>query len=720
MRRLSRSICIAEHPKSTAMLTKRTLLSAALTGLTISSTLAQTADTIYQNGSILTMAGKVPAYVEALAVKDGKITLAGTKDAALKMKGKTTKIVDLGGKTLLPGFLDPHSHYINSLLVANQCQLYAPPSGPGKDVPSIIAELKKFAADRQIQKGDFIMGYGYDDTVMPDGRLLNRGDLDEAFPDNPVRIDHVSMHGAVFNSLALKKYGITAETKTPPGGVIVRKPGTEEPWGLIMETAFLPVMEQAEPMTTQQEVDWTLAGQMLYAQAGITTAHEGASHLPQIQTIKRASEAGANLIDVIAYPFITDVDKVLAEVPLSEWGKYHNRFKIGGVKITMDGSPQGRTAAFTTPYLAGGPAGEIDWKGELTFPQDLANKMVKKVYDMNVPLNLHCNGDAAIDGFLEAYEFARDGDYSRPWNVTTIHTQFMRKDHIPKFVKYKVRPSFYTLHTFYFAEAHLANRGKQQSMYISPMRDAIDAGLRPTNHTDFVVAPLDQMMVLSSAVNRISRAGAEIGPDQRVTPYEGLKCMTEWVAEQYDEQATKGTLESGKHADLVILDKDPLKVDPLAIRDIKIVETIKEGVTIFPAPTDRKTPTVKNDSKTYTWTAHVCDMADINQAANKDWTLVTLDGEKITTERPHTMNFSGGKLSVFGGLNRLTASYALVGKSVTMGEISSTKMAGPPELMALESKFAKILASVSNFHVHGDELELLSDGKVVAVLRANN
>ncbi|HRX56414.1 MAG TPA: amidohydrolase family protein, partial [Verrucomicrobiales bacterium] len=133
-----------------------------------------------------------------------------------------------------------------------------------------------------------------------------------------------------------------------------------------------------------------------------------------MQTIKRASEAGANLIDVIAYPFITDVDKVLAEVPLSEWGKYHNRFKIGGVKITMDGSPQGRTAAFTTPYLAGGPAGEIDWKGELTFPQDLANKMVKKVYDMNVPLNLHCNGDAAIDGFLEAYEFARDGDYSRP------------------------------------------------------------------------------------------------------------------------------------------------------------------------------------------------------------------------------------------------------------------------------------------------------------------
>ncbi|MFZ5832817.1 MAG: amidohydrolase, partial [Planctomycetota bacterium] len=496
-------------------------LIAALCGFMSTAAFAQTADTIYHNGSILTMAGKTPTYVEALAVKEGKIALAGSKADALKMKGDATKVVDLDGKALLPGFLDAHSHYINSLLVANQCKLYAPPSGPGKDVPSIIAELKKYAAERKIPKGEIIMGYGYDDTVMPDGRLLNRDDLDAAFPDNPVRIDHVSMHGGVMNSLALRKYGISAATKTPPGGVIVRKPGTEEPWGLIMETAFLPVFEQAEPMTEQQEVEWTRAGQMLFAEAGVTTAHEGATHLPQFQTMRRASEAGANIIDVIAYPFVTEIDKVLAEYPVTEWCKYKNRFKVGGVKITLDGSPQGRTAFFTTPYLTGGPGGEEDWRGEPTFPQDLANRMVKKVYDLNVPLTLHCNGDASIDAFLTAYEFARAGDYSRPWNVTTIHTQFIRKDQIPKFAKYKVRPSFYTLHTFYFAEAHIANRGKEQAMYISPMRDAINAGLRPTNHTDFVVAPLDQMMMLWSAVNRISRAGAEIGPGQRVTVFEG-------------------------------------------------------------------------------------------------------------------------------------------------------------------------------------------------------
>ena len=428
-----------------------------------------------------------------------------------------------------------------------------------------------------------VMAYGYDDTVMPDGRLLNRDDLDAAFPDNPVRVEHVSMHGAVLNSLALKKYGISAATKTPPGGVIVRKPGTQEPYGLIMETAFLPVVEKAEPMTPAQEIEWTKAGQMLYAEAGVTTAHEGASHLAQVQTMKRASAAGANVIDVVAYPFITDVDNVLKEIPLAAWGTYDKHFKIGGVKITMDGSPQGKTAAFTTPYLTGGPGGEKDWRGEPTFPQDMANAMVKRVYDMGVPLNLHCNGDASIDGFLKAYELARAGDFTKPWNVTTIHTQFMRKDQIPKFVQYKVRPSFYTLHTYYFAEAHIANRGKDQAAYISPMRDAIDAGLRPTNHTDFVVAPLDQMFMLWSAVNRISRAGAEIGSGQRVTPLEGLKAMTIWAAEQYGEQESKGSLEPGKLADLVVLDRNPLKVDKMAIKDVKVLETIKEGKTIYPA-----------------------------------------------------------------------------------------------------------------------------------------
>ena len=561
---------------------RKGLLALVIAGIAPCMAFAQEkADAIYHGGSILTMAGDRPAYVEALAVKDGKILFVGPKDKALSMRGDATKVADLGGKALLPGFIDAHGHYINSLLVANQAKLYPPPSGPGKDVPGIMAALKKFARERNIPKGELIMGYGYDDSVMPDGRLLNRDDLDAAFPDNPVRIDHVSMHGAVMNNLALKKYGYSAKTKTPPGGVIVRKPGTQEPYGLIMETAYLPIFASLPQPTKEQEVEWSKAGQMLYAQHGVTTAHEGATHLGDLEVIKRAADGGATLIDVIAYPFITDLEAVLKKYPKETWGKYENRVKIGGVKITIDGSPQGKTAFFTTPYLTGGPGGEKKWSGELAFPEEVITKAVKVVYDMGVPLNLHANGDGAIDAFLRAHEKAAAGDLGKERNVTMIHSQFVRKDQLDKYVTYKIRPSFYTLHTYYFAEAHIANRGREQAMYISPMRDAIDKGLVPTNHTDFVVAPLDQMFMMWSAVNRLSRGGEVIGADQRVTPLAALKAMTINVAQQYGEQLSKGSLEVGKLADLVVLDQNPLKVEPMKIKDVKVVETIKEGKSIY-------------------------------------------------------------------------------------------------------------------------------------------
>lgn len=406
--------------------------------------------TLYFGGDIITMAGDTPVYAEALVQREGKIIFMGSKADALATYGGKAQEVDLKGKTLLPSFIDAHSHYINALSVASQVKLYAPPAGPGKDVPTIISEIQQFVKRNNIPEGVMIMGYGYDDTVMPEGRLLNRDDLDAAFPNNPVRIDHVSMHGAVMNSLALKQFGIDANTKTPAGGIIVRKPGTNEPWGLIMETAFLPVFENAAPLTLEQEIAGTKAAQLLYASEGITTAQEGASHFPQLQTIQRATDAGVNLIDVVTFPFITDLDKTLAAYPVESWGKYNSGFKIGGVKISIDGSPQGRTAAFTTAYLTGGPGGEENWKGELFAPQDTINQGLKKVYALDVPVLFHVNGDAAIDSLITAHEFAASDDLAKPRNVTAIHAQFTRKDQIAKFVQYGIRPSFYTLHTYHF------------------------------------------------------------------------------------------------------------------------------------------------------------------------------------------------------------------------------------------------------------------------------
>jgi predicted amidohydrolase YtcJ len=542
-----------------------------------------TADVIY-TGEIVTVDDARP-IAEAVAVANGRLAAVGTRDEVLaQQRGPATRVVDLGGNTLLPAFIDPHSHYINSLTVANQVNVYAPPAGPGTDVDAIVKALRKFRDAKRIPSGQVIMGYGYDDTLMPDGRTLHREDLDTDFPDNPVIVQHVSLHGGVLNSAALRKWGITADTPTPPGGVIVRKDSSNEPDGLLMETAFLPIFASLPKPTPNQEIEWSKAGQSLYAAAGITTAQEGLSHPADIDLIYRAAEGGAALIDVVAYPFILELDTVLQTYPPEMFGSYRNRVKLGGVKITLDGSPQGRTAFFSTPYLVDGPEGQHNWRGDQAFSQETVNGWFKHVYDLGLQLLIHANGDAAIDMLLDAHEAASAEDApGRDRRTTAIHSQFVRRDQLQRFASDRVIPSLFTSHAFYFADAHIRLRGREQTDFLSPMRAAIDAGLRPTNHTDFNVTPIDQLFVLWTAVNRVSRSGEVIGEDQRVTPLEALKAVTINAAYQYFEEDRKGSIEVGKLADLVILDANPLTVDPMAIKDIQVVETIKEGQTVYAA-----------------------------------------------------------------------------------------------------------------------------------------
>ncbi|MCS4304836.1 amidohydrolase [Chryseobacterium sp. BIGb0232] len=538
---------------------------------------------IYFGGDILTMAGDTPNYAKAVWIKDGKIAYIGSLEEA-KKQAPDAKLADLEGKTLMPSFIDAHSHYINSLTVSDQANVSPKPitDGKGDNVDEIIATIKQLKDKGNIPKDSLIQAYGYDDTKMPDGRLLNRDDLDKAFPDNPVIVGHISMHGAVLNSKALKRFNITKDTPTPKGGVIVRD-SNGEPYGLIMETAYLPIFDNLPKPSPDQQIAWSKRGQMLYAEAGITTAHDGATKFNDLEIMKNANKANVNMIDIIAFPFIGDLKSILAKYPKKDWLKYDNHLKIGGVKITIDGSPQGKTAFFKDPYLTGSPSNKDDknWTGELTFSQAEINAMVGMVYEMEVPLNLHANGDSAIATFLKAHEMVAKHDLGKERHVTMIHSQFVNNKQLQKYPEYKILPSFYTLHTYYFADAHIKNRGAKQAAYMSPMKDAIKLGLKPTNHTDFVVLPLNQMMVLWSSVNRISSDNVPIGQDQCVTPYQGLQAITIHPAIQYMEQATKGTLEKNKLADLVILDKNPLKEGKMKIKDIKVLQTIKEGKVIY-------------------------------------------------------------------------------------------------------------------------------------------
>jgi len=537
-------------------------------------------DRILHGGPVVTVHADKP-LAEAVAIADGRIVAVGSKAEVLALAGPATEVTDLAGRTVVPGFIDGHSHFASVIDVQVQALCASPPAGPCKSVADVIAQLEAVKRRRNLGPGKFVMGYGCDPDLLVEKRMPSKQELDAAFPDNPVILVHVSGHGAMLNSRALAAYSITAQTAAPSGGVIGREPGSQEPSGLLFETAFLPIFAKTPGPDPAEQLDLLVRGQDLYASQGITTAQEGATMKHQLDLLRAAAERGLLKIDVISLPFITEIDAVFAGQPPRTEPEYRNRLRIGGVKIVMDGSPQGKTACFTTPYLTGGPAGQTDWRGELSFPQAELNAMVKKVYDGGAQLFAHVNGDAAIDALLEAHRFAAGDDPARDRGTVAVHSQFIRPDQLQKFAAWHLHPSFFTIHCFYFGDTHVANRGPAQAAFISPLKSARAAGLRFSNHTDFNVAPLDQIFTIHTAVNRLSRTGKEIGPEERVTPLEALEAVTIDAARQYREEARKGSIEVGKLADLAILSGNPLTVAPATIQDIRVEETIKEGRTIW-------------------------------------------------------------------------------------------------------------------------------------------
>ena len=535
---------------------------------------------IIHGGPIVTVDPSRPS-AEAVAIGDGVIVAVGDEAEIMKHKTAATTVTDLAGRTLVPGFIDGHSHFAYVIDVQVQALCGSPPAGPCHTVADVIGQLKKLQEQRKIAGGEFVIGFGYDPDLLAEKRPPTKRELDAAFPENPVVIVHVSGHGAMLNSKALARYAITAATPTPAGGVIGREPGSNEPDGLLFETAFMPIFAKMPGPPADEQLDLLASGQEFYLREGITTAQEGATMAEQYNLLRLAADRGLLKIDVIALPFISEIDRVFAGKPPQNEPEYRGHLRIGGVKLVMDGSPQGKTAFFTTPYLKGGPAGQRDWRGEPSFPQATLNEWVKQVYDGGATLFAHCNGDAAIDALLEAHRFASGDDPTRPRGTVGIHSQFIRPDQLQKYRAWGITPSFFTLHCFYFGDTHVANRGRSQADFISPMRSARRLGLRPSNHTDFNVSPLDQIFTIHTAVNRLSRSGQTIGADERVTPLEALEAITIDGARQYGEEDRKGSIEVGKIADFAILSANPLTVPPATIERIRVEETIKDGQTVW-------------------------------------------------------------------------------------------------------------------------------------------
>jgi predicted amidohydrolase YtcJ len=541
------------------------------------------ADAIYFGGDIVTMEGDSPAYAEAVAVKNGKIVFVGSKADAEKMKGDSTSMNDLQGKTMLPGFIDGHSHIAMAMNIMGQADLSSPPVGTCISIDGMIKEVQKCQQENNIKEGEWIFGWGYDESQLAEKRHPTKMDLDKFFPNNPVYIQHVSGHLGVANSMALAEGKIDKNTKDPAGGLILRLPNSTEPAGLLQEMAIHYYADKITEVFADQKPKLLQKALDLYASNGITTANEGFSDAPTIAFLKQAAAENKLNLDVVSLASFIDLKKNLQDTTMN-WGNYNNHLKFEGTKIIGDGSPQGKTAFFTKPFLTPVPGCDYNCKGFPNVTQEQMNKIFETCYKNKNQIFIHCNGDATMDMVLLAHETAcktLNQPLGADRRTVMIHSNFVRMDQLIKYKQYNITPSYFTNHAYFWGDAHVENLGEERAFFLSPIRTTDSMGIIYTNHTDYIITPINQLFTVWSAVNRISRSGKVIGPNERATVYQALKALTKNASYQYFEETSKGTLKAGKLADFIILDKNPLKVTPDVIKDIVVFETIKEGKSIY-------------------------------------------------------------------------------------------------------------------------------------------
>ena len=540
------------------------------------------ADLVIKGGPILTMAGEDPEYVQAVAVDSGVIVYAGSDAGLSDFIGPDTEQKDLGGRTLLPGFVDPHGHIMVGGMQALTANLLAPPDGEVSDIASLVQRLRDWAEENQeaVAASNVIIGFGYDNAQLAELRHPTKEDLDQVSEDVPVLIIHQSSHLAALNSAALELAGIDNSTADPAGGVIQRVPGSQEPNGVLEETAFfLAAGTVLQGVGPEGMVAFAKAGAENWARFGYTTAQEGRSVPSTAEIMREVANDGGFAIDVLTYPdMLVDREYILA----NQSDAYVNRFRVAGAKLTIDGSPQGFTAWRDRPYYD--PVGNYpeNYSGYAAATEEQVMEAVDWAYANTVQIITHANGEAASDLLISAISQARQehGDDDR--RSVLIHGQFMREDQMDAYRDLEVIPSLFPMHTFYWGDWHCDHTvGPELCQNISPTGWARERGMIFTTHHDAPVALPNSMRVLDATVTRRSRSGRIVGPEQRVDPYTALRAMTIWPAFQIFEEDRKGSIEVGKLGDFVILSANPLEVDPNTLADLKVVGTIKEGATVW-------------------------------------------------------------------------------------------------------------------------------------------
>jgi predicted amidohydrolase YtcJ len=557
---------------------------------------AQVADMLFSGGDILTMRGPAPEYVESLAVKDGTILFAGALADARRHVGPETKTVDLGGRTLLPGFIDTHGHFVyfgKNLVDANLFGC--------TDVADLVTRMRAQAERTPID--GWIVGFGYQARALKEGRPPTSAELDRVSAERPVMVVDSSGHLGAANAAAFTAAGISGDTPDPTGGMFARGTDGTSLLGPMEETALNAVRSRRPPFTGKLAAEAITGAAEVWASHGQTTAMEAGLGLgnDDIGIVLEAIDRRLLPIDL----YLAAKDSALDDTLAAAYGvasqynpqaggiveklraarpdldrRYVNRVRLGGVKFWLDGSLD--TAWFTQPYTQNPPGKTGAFAGYRQIPDDVLDAVFAKYWPTELQIHMHMNGDAAADQALAAIAKAVKQHGMRDHRPVFVHATWLRLDQIEKMRQYGAIPSFLTAGINPGGDAVVKLWGPERSAGAMASRTFLRAGLPFTYSHDAPVSPVPSILALVDAgVNRLSGSGQVVGPDERIPPYDALRAVTATAAYQLKEEKMKGTLEPGKLADLVILDCNPLKVEATAIRDIVVVETIKEGRTVF-------------------------------------------------------------------------------------------------------------------------------------------
>ena len=536
---------------------------------------ALVADRLFVGDNILTMDDKY-ANANAVAIKGEQIVWVGKH---VEWQGDAEEVIELGHRALLPGFIDAHGHLAFFARTVNLANVASPPVGAVVTIASLQEILRSYIEDRQIPAGEWVVGMGYDDSLIEEQRHPDRDDLDAVSAEHPIALIHVSGHLSSVNSMALDTAGITADSPDPPGGIIRRRADSTVPNGVLEESASSPLraLYMGAEGIPAEDIGRALEA---YAKYGITTVQDGAASW-EIHNLLADVAAGDGLsLDVVTYP--QGMDESFAIPDGIALGEYHNRLKLGGTKLFVDGSPQGKTAYLTEPYEVVPEGQPDDYRGYPSVPQEFLNARVARYITEDVPMLVHCNGDAAAQMLIDALDLATEQAPLGDHRTVMIHAQTVREDQLDRMQQLGVVPSYFSAHTFFWGDWHRDSvLGVKRASRISPSASTLRRGMPFTVHNDAPVVPPNMIRLLWATVNRITRSGETLGEAQRISPEEAIRAMTANAAYQYFEEDSKGSLTPGKQADLVILSENPANVPAETILEISVVETISRGTTVF-------------------------------------------------------------------------------------------------------------------------------------------